>query len=72
MFVISILGDYFMAADKKTTETLRQDFSALNEANKRKIIEMTRFLLLTQDSIIPRLLRENAPAETMEESLEMS
>jgi hypothetical protein len=53
-----------MAADKKMTENLRQDFSALNEANKRKIVDITKFLVLTQNTIIPRLLNENAHADT--------
>ena len=63
-----------MAEDKKITEILRQNFSALNEANKRKIIDMTKFLVLTQNTIVPRLLKENAPvdmpAHTHEDRLE--
>ena len=60
-----------MAADSKMMDNLRQDFSALNETNKRKIIDMAKFLVLTQNTIIPRLLKENAssdiPAHTQDD-----
>jgi len=37
-------------------ETLNKDFSALTEANKKGVIEMTRFLVLTQNTIVPEML----------------
>jgi hypothetical protein len=74
MLFISFYGGYFMVADKKMTEKLRQDFSALNETNKRKIVDMAKFLVLTQNTLVPRLLKENTPADmpphTQEDALE--
>jgi hypothetical protein len=46
------------------TEIMRQDFSVLNETNRKKIVDMTRFLVLTQNSIIPDFLGENGLADT--------
>jgi hypothetical protein len=40
-------------------ESLEQDFSVLNEAGRKNIIEMTRFLVFTQNIIVPGLLKEN-------------
>jgi len=37
-------------------ETLEKDFSALTEENRKSVIEMTRFLVLTQNTIIPKML----------------
>jgi hypothetical protein len=61
MIICSILverRDYFVEANKEMTENLRQDFSALNEANRKNVIEMTKFLILTQNTIVPGLLEE--------------
>jgi hypothetical protein len=37
-------------------ETLNKDFSVLTEDNKKKVLEMTKFLVLTQKTIIPKIL----------------
>ena len=43
-------------------ETLNEDFTALTEENRKSVIEMTRFLVLTQNTIVPKLLTsENGP-----------
>jgi hypothetical protein len=47
-----------MEPHKEMTETLEQDFPVLNETNKKKVVEMTKFLVLTQDTIIPGFLEE--------------
>jgi hypothetical protein len=52
-----------MESDKEMGEILRHDFLVLNEANRRKIVDMTKFLVLTQDTIIPGLLEENGPVD---------
>jgi hypothetical protein len=40
------------------TETLQRDFPVLNEANRKKVVEMTKFLVLAQNTIVPRFLEE--------------
>jgi hypothetical protein len=52
-----------METDKERAEILEQDFSILNENNKKKIIDITKFLVLTQDIIIPGFLEENGPVD---------
>ncbi|MDR2303819.1 MAG: hypothetical protein LBE10_04455 [Treponema sp.] len=47
-----------MERDKEMTETLEQDFSILNENNKKKVVEMTKFLVLTRNRIVPGFLEE--------------
>jgi hypothetical protein len=47
-----------MERDKEMGEILRQDFSVLNESNKKKVITMTKFLVLTQNTIVPGFLEE--------------
>ena len=37
-------------------ETLKTDFSALNEKNRASVLEMTKFLVLTQNAIVPKIL----------------
>jgi hypothetical protein len=39
-------------------EVLRAEFSALNDTNKKSVIEMTKFLILTQNNIVPGFLQE--------------
>jgi hypothetical protein len=39
-------------------EILNTDFSILTEKNKRNIIEMIKFLVLTQNAIVPELLND--------------
>jgi hypothetical protein len=41
-----------METDREMTEILKQDFPVLNEANKKKMVEMTKFLVLTQNTIV--------------------
>jgi hypothetical protein len=50
----------FMETDKEMTEILQHDFLVLNEANRKSVIEMTKFLVLTQNTIVPRFLEENS------------
>jgi hypothetical protein len=52
-----------METDKELTKTLEKDFSVLNESNKKNIIEMTKFLVLTQDTIVPGFLEEKSPVD---------
>ncbi|GHU76412.1 hypothetical protein FACS189461_3950 [Spirochaetia bacterium] len=47
-----------METDKEMTENMRQDFSVLNEANRKNVIEMTKFLIRTQNTVVPGLLKE--------------
>jgi hypothetical protein len=49
-----------MEIEKEIMETLEQGFSILNESNKKNIIEMTKFLVLTQNTIVPGFLEENS------------
>jgi hypothetical protein len=35
----------------------------LNEDNKKKIIDMTKFLVLTQNTIVPGFLEEKSPVD---------
>jgi hypothetical protein len=37
-------------------QTLNKDFSALTEENRESVIEMTKFLIITQNTIVPELL----------------
>jgi len=37
-------------------QTLNNDFSILTEENRKSVIEMTKFLIITQNSIVPELL----------------
>jgi hypothetical protein len=46
--------------DKEMTEILQQDFAILNETNKKNVVEMAKFLVLTQDIIVPGFLEENS------------
>ena len=48
----------------KMNETLNKDFSILSHENKEKVIEMIKFLIYTQNSIIPeKLYSECKPAD---------
>ena len=38
------------------SETLDNEFSALSEENKEKVLEMTKFLVFAQNDIIPEML----------------
>jgi hypothetical protein len=54
-----------METDEEMTETLEKDFSVLSDRNKKNIIEMTKFLVLTQDTVVPGFLEENGPADML-------
>ena len=41
-------------------EELNRDFSVLTEENKKKAVEMARFLVLTQNAIVPEMLTLNS------------
>jgi hypothetical protein len=58
-----------METDKEMTETLKQDFSVLNESNKKNVIEMTKFLILTQNTIVPGFLEEKSPIDMSQEEI---
>jgi hypothetical protein len=45
-----------MNQTENLTETLNNDFSALTDDNKKSVLEMTKFLILTQNTIIPEML----------------
>jgi hypothetical protein len=48
-----------METNKKMVEVLRQDFAILSENNRKNVMEMTKFLVLTQNTIVPGFLEEN-------------
>jgi hypothetical protein len=37
-------------------QTLNKDFSTLTEENRESVIEMTKFLIITQNTVVPELL----------------
>jgi len=37
-------------------QTLNNDFSRLTEENRKSVLEMTKFLIITQNTIVPELL----------------
>ena len=45
-----------MNQTENLTETLNNDFSSLTDDNKKSVLEMTKFLVLTQNTIIPEML----------------
>jgi len=49
-------------------ETLSADFPALTDENRKSVIEMAKFLVLTQNTIVPKMLgpRSDAPAAACE------
>jgi hypothetical protein len=51
-----------METDKEMAETLQRDFPVLNESNRKKVVEMTKFLVLTQNAIVPGFLEEKRPS----------
>jgi hypothetical protein len=48
-----------MKVAEDNLQTLNNYFYALNEENRKNIIEMTKFLIITQNSIVPELLNFN-------------
>jgi hypothetical protein len=61
--IIVLKEDYSMETDKEMTEILKQDFSVLNESNKKNVVEMTKFLVLAQNTIVPGFLEEKIPVD---------
>ncbi|MDR2478850.1 MAG: hypothetical protein LBD48_05995 [Treponema sp.] len=51
-----------MESDKEMTEVLRAEFSTLNDTNKKSVIEMTKFLVLTQNMIVSGFLEKKGPS----------
>jgi hypothetical protein len=51
-----------MEKDKEKTGILKKDFSTLNEVNKKNVVEMTKFLVLTQNTVVPAFLKEKGPS----------
>jgi|LSQA01.1.fsa_nt_gi hypothetical protein len=47
-----------MENDRAMVEALHKDFSVLTEQNRRKAIDMAKFLVLTQNAVIPTILTE--------------
>jgi hypothetical protein len=52
-----------METDKEMAEIMRQDFPVLNETNRKNVVEMTKFLVLTQNTIVPGFLEEKSPVD---------
>jgi hypothetical protein len=48
--------------DKEMAEVVRAEFSLLNEANRKKVVDITKFLVLTQDTIVPGFLEKKEPS----------
>ena len=46
-------------------QTLNNDFSILTEENRKSVIEMIKFLIITQNTIVPELL--NIDKKSIEE-----
>ena len=45
-----------MKEDGDSIQILNNDFSVLTEENRKSIIEMAKFLVITQNNIVPGLL----------------
>ena len=52
-----------MNETENLTETLNNDFPALTDDNKKSVLEMTKFLVLTQNTIIPEMLNPSKDEE---------
>ena len=53
-----------MNETENLTETLNNDFLALTDDNKKSVLEMTKFLVLTQNTIIPEILNPSKNEES--------
>jgi hypothetical protein len=51
------------------TKTLNSDFSVLTEENRKSAIEMIKFLVITQNTVIPELLHLDKNKITEKETL---
>ena len=47
----------YMTDTGDSVKTLNNDFAVLTEENRNRVIEMARFLIITQNAIVPELLR---------------
>jgi len=47
-------------------ETLNKDFSILTDENQKSVIDMAKFLVLTQNTIIPEMLNPSKIEEKKE------
>jgi len=45
-----------MKDDGDSIQTLNNEFSVLTEENRKSVIEMAKFLIITQNNIVPELL----------------
>jgi hypothetical protein len=52
-----------MKTNEEMMKTLQQDFPALNDKNKKNVIEMTKFLVLTQNTVVPGFLEEKGSVD---------
>jgi hypothetical protein len=52
-----------MKTDKEMIEILEQNFSMLDDSNRKKIIEMTKFLVFTQNAAVPAFLEEKSSVD---------
>jgi len=46
---------------EQDTEVMNKDFACLTGKNKEKVLDMTKFLVLTQNTIVPAILQERQP-----------
>jgi hypothetical protein len=50
-------------------QTLNNDFPVLTEENRESVIEMTKFLIITQNTVVPELLHLDNKQLAKEEAL---
>jgi hypothetical protein len=43
---------------EKEIKSMNKEFSYLSEENKKRVLDMTKFLVLTQNSIVPAILQK--------------
>jgi hypothetical protein len=55
-----------MNQEEKQLQDLNKEFTSLNEMNRENIVNMTKFLVLTQDTIIPEMLTLRAKEKDTE------
>jgi hypothetical protein len=46
-----------MKKAENMAKELNTDFSTLTDENRKKVLEMTKFLVLTQNTIIPEMIK---------------
>jgi len=42
-------------------EVMNKDFACLSEENRRKVLDVTKYLALTQNTVVPAILQQNQP-----------